>query len=199
MRRVLSLLAVGAALSATAVYAPAQEKAVPPPMKEVYTAPAYAGEKVTVVATVEAVDLATREVTLRGPEGNTVTITAGEEVRNLPQVKVGDRVEVTYYQGLALELGPSGSGIQKRTEVVTARRAEPGEKPGGAVLQTVTATGTVKAIDPKARTVTIRGAKRTLVLKVAENVDLGKVKVGDEVQALYQQAMAISVKAAEAK
>ena len=36
----------------------------------------------------------TREVVLRGPDGNSVTVTAGPEVRNLTQVRRGDRVVV---------------------------------------------------------------------------------------------------------
>lgn len=39
-------------------------------------------EVVQVSATVEALDKEMRTVTLKGPEGNTVTFTVGEEVRN---------------------------------------------------------------------------------------------------------------------
>ena len=44
-----------------------------------------------IVATVEAVDAAKRQVTLKGPKGNVVPLTVGPDVRNLAQVKVGDR------------------------------------------------------------------------------------------------------------
>jgi len=55
---------------------------------------------ITETATVEAVDQATRVVTLKGSKGNVFDIKAGEEVRNLVQVKVGDQVKVKYYQRL---------------------------------------------------------------------------------------------------
>jgi hypothetical protein len=42
-------------------------------------------------ATVEAVDVDNRLVTLKCPEGRLVTIKAGEEVKNLPQIDVGDK------------------------------------------------------------------------------------------------------------
>src|SRR5215475_4748801 len=62
----------------------------------------------TVQATVEAVDLAKREVTLRREDGQLVTLTVGEEARNLPQVQKGDVVTATYQVGLVMALGPPG-------------------------------------------------------------------------------------------
>src|SRR5262245_17977573 len=44
----------------------------------------------TATATVTAIDAATRRVTLRNETGNEFVVVCGEEVRNLPQVKVGD-------------------------------------------------------------------------------------------------------------
>ena len=49
-----------------------------------------------------------------------------DEVRNLPQVRVGDRVVVTYQQDLAVYLtGRTGTGISTRTDTLSAGRAEP--------------------------------------------------------------------------
>jgi hypothetical protein len=208
MHQVKLVMIAVAALAATVSCAPMQETAAPqaakpeavtPPMREQYYAPGMVGEKVTIVASVEAVDLATRQVTLRGPQGNTVTITAGEEVRNLPQVRVGDRVIVEYYQGLAMELSPSASGIRKRIDTTSVDRAPLGQKPAGMMTQTVEVDATVQAVDRKARTVTLRGPKRTVTLKVAEGVDLDPVKVDDQVHATYQEALAIAVRPAEGR
>ena len=49
-------------------------------------------QKRKIVATVEAIDVAKREVTLKGPKGKVVPLTVAPDVRNLEQVKVGDRV-----------------------------------------------------------------------------------------------------------
>ena len=54
-----------------------------------------AGGLVDVTATVEAVDMATRMVTLRGDEGDVLTFLASDEVRNLGQVEVGDQVTIS--------------------------------------------------------------------------------------------------------
>jgi hypothetical protein len=51
-------------------------------------------QTITARAKVQAIDLATREVTLVGPEG-VFTIHAGDAVRNLDKIKVGDTVVAT--------------------------------------------------------------------------------------------------------
>ena len=175
----------------------ASQAVPPPPTVKQFTAPGMVGQKLTITAVVEAIDLATRQVTLRGPQGNTETIKVGEEVRNLPQVKVGDRVVVEFYQGLAMALTSSTTSFRKRVETTTAQRAALGQRPAGMVVQTVEVDATVTAVDPQARTVTLRGPKRTLNLDVAKDIDLNQIKVGDRVHAVYQEALAISVRPAE--
>src|SRR4051794_25083279 len=64
---------------------------------------------VTVKAKVKAVDLKHRLVTLKGPMGNTFVVEVGPAVRNLPQVKVGDNVVLSYYEALAFQIKPAGS------------------------------------------------------------------------------------------
>jgi hypothetical protein len=51
---------------------------------------------VALSATVEALDLETRMVTLRGPKGNKVTMKVGDHVKQLDKVKVGDTVAAEY-------------------------------------------------------------------------------------------------------
>src|SRR5277367_2444367 len=58
----------------------------------------------TLSAEVTAIDLAKREVTLKGPLGNEVTVTAGEAVKRLDEVKVGDFVRVDYLVSVVAEL-----------------------------------------------------------------------------------------------
>ena len=43
----------------------------------------------------------------------------------------------------------------------------------------------------------LRGTQRTLTLKVADDVNLDDIKVGDQVVARYTQALAISVEPKE--
>ena len=55
----------------------------------------------TLVATVEAIDQASRTVTLRGSKGNSVTLEVDPSVKNLTQISVGDTINVAYYESWA--------------------------------------------------------------------------------------------------
>jgi hypothetical protein len=73
-------------------------------------APGMAGVAQTteVSAKITAVNAATREITLKGPKGNEVTVVAGPEVKNFAQLKVGDNVTAQYVEWLVLELKKGG-------------------------------------------------------------------------------------------
>jgi Cu/Ag efflux protein CusF len=151
---------------------------------------------VTVRATVEAIDLQKREVTLKREDGEIVTLVVGEAARNLAQVAKGDVVTATYQVGLVMALGPPGKE-PVRVDDTQAARTAPGQKPGGAIQQTTAVTATVVGIDTGTRTVTLKGPKQTVSLPVSKDVDLGKVKVGDQVGAVYQESLALTVEPAK--
>jgi len=52
---------------------------------------------------VEAIDLTNRQIALRGPRGNVVSLKATEDVK-LENVKVGERIGVAYAQALAMQM-----------------------------------------------------------------------------------------------
>jgi Cu/Ag efflux protein CusF len=59
--------------------------------------------QVTVTATIDAIDKKAHTVTIKGPEGNAETIKV-KNPKNLEGVKVGDLVDITYAQALAVAL-----------------------------------------------------------------------------------------------
>src|SRR5690242_8005658 len=59
---------------------------------------------VSASATVEAIDLEKRLVVLKREDGTTVTVQVDKRVKNLPQVKVGDRVQVNYREAIAFQV-----------------------------------------------------------------------------------------------
>src|SRR6187401_2411136 len=59
---------------------------------------------ISVPARVQALDVEKRELTLKGPLGNEVTLTVDKEVKRLGEVKVGDEVTAKYYVSIAGEL-----------------------------------------------------------------------------------------------
>ncbi|MBK1887858.1 DUF1254 domain-containing protein [Marinobacter sp. DY40_1A1] len=156
------------------------------------------GEGATVTAIVVAVDWDNRALVLRTEDDELIRLEVSEEARNFPQVRAGDRVVVAYSIGVALALSPSdaSNGMRERVDTVTLDRTELGQKPGGTLRSTIHATGVVRAIDPELRTVTFDGAEHTVTLAVDEDIDLPNIHVGDQVDALYQESLAISVEPA---
>ncbi|HVN33155.1 MAG TPA: hypothetical protein VMT45_14350 [Thermoanaerobaculaceae bacterium] len=159
-------------------------------------------ETKTVKATVKAIDLATRHVTLTTPDGMDHDFTVGTQARNLPQVKVGDDVYVQYQEALAVDVSEADptKPLPQPTEAVATDRAEAGKKPEGAVARTVTLNGTVQAIDLAKKTATIKGSGgNTVEVKMQHPERWQNVKVGDTVTARYSEALAISVQPAGPK
>ena len=55
-------------------------------------------------STVEAIDLATRKVTLKDHEGKVQTIEVADDVQNLENVKVGDQVVYQFTEAVAVDI-----------------------------------------------------------------------------------------------
>ena len=53
---------------------------------------------------VDAIDKAQRVVTVRDEKGNKDTFHAPPEMQRFDELKVGDRINLTYYQGIAFEV-----------------------------------------------------------------------------------------------
>ena len=197
MRR--SLIAIAAATLASAIALPAAAQAA---AGETATKPAgvVALGEVKLSATVEGVDAAKRLLTLKGPAGNVETFEVDAAVKNLGQVKKGDVVAVSYRESLAYEVrraGAAGPGVTAAGGVTTAK---PGEKPALAAARQVTATVTITAIDAKIPTVTFKGpAGNERTIKVKDPGRLAGVKVGDTVDLVYTEALAVAVEPAPKK
>ena len=156
-----------------------------------------AEQAVSMTATVEKIDVAKRLVTLRGEDGKVATITVSEAVKNLPQVKVGDQVNVAYYESLAYEVHKPGEAQPGVNVLDASARAKPGEKPAAMAGEAVTITSMIESIDQDAPTVTLKGPEGNLVtVKVRDRAKLAHVKVGDLVDITYTRALAVSVEPA---
>ena len=143
-------------------------------------------------ATVEALDLANRMVTLRGPQGNVVRLRVDESVKNLPQVKVGDQVVAKYYESVAVRMAEPGDPVATAASGVTT--AKPGEMPAGVTSKQVSVTASVEAIDKMTPSITLKGPEGNVVtVRVVDPKNLEKVKVGDKLLITYTEALAISV------
>lgn len=156
-------------------------------------------KQVASTATVEKIDQTTRVVSLRGEDGKPFTIKAGPEVRNLPQLKVGDKVVATYYESVAYSVHKPGAVEAGATAAVGAARAEPGEKPGAIAAEVITVVATIVGIDKATPSVTLKKADGDVVaIKVRDPKRLEGVSVGDMVEITFTEALAISVQPAAA-
>jgi len=153
----------------------------------------------TVSAKVVALDKDRRLVTLQGPLGNQFRVVAGKEVRNFDQIKVGDELVVTHAEALTLELKKGGDGIRERVESQGAARAPAGAKPGMAEVNRVSILANVVALNARTQTVTLRGVEHTVDLRVPDKKQFKLIKVGDQVQATYTEAVAVSMEPAAKK
>lgn len=157
--------------------------------------PGVAGvaQTIKITATITAIDKATRDVTLKGPQGNEVTVTAGPEVKKFDTLKVGDQVDVQYVEALTLELKKGGGMAVARTTQQGAVGSKPGEAASGAVGRQVTIVADVVGLDPAKQVVTLKGPQRTVDLKVPDPEQFKLIAKGDQVEATYTQALALAV------
>jgi hypothetical protein len=154
---------------------------------------------VAFTATVEAIDHATRMVTLRGPEGDQVTFRADDEVRNLDQVEKGDEVRVELIEAFMVRVVKPGEALPGVSAGRTVERAEPGARPRATSIESLTVTSTVTQVDRANRTVTLRSADGQLAtVPVRDPAQLEHVAVGDLVEVTATQALAIAVEAPDA-
>ena len=176
--------------------------AVPALAEEPKAAPGKIGtsETVMVKATVEAVDPAARTVTLKGPRGKTFTVSVDEKVGNLSSLKVGDEVVAKYYEALAWDVKKAGTSTMQPG---ITESADAGKVGGGRTAigkRSVRMVVTITAIDAAAQKVTVKEPDGpTSVIKVKNPANLVGVKVGDQIEVKFTQALAVSFEPAPKK
>jgi hypothetical protein len=146
-----------------------------------------------VTATVVAINSATRTVTLKSADRGLVDVVCGDDVKNFAQISVSDNVKVSYQEALTIELKKVRAPLAA-SGTAGEVRAAPGARPGGAVGREVTVLADVVAVDPKKSTITLKGPAGNMVdLKVRNPDHFKVVKKGDQVEAVYSEALAVSV------
>jgi Cu/Ag efflux protein CusF len=154
-------------------------------------------DSVRVTAKVVGIDPAAHTLTLQMPEGNTRTFRFSKNVKNLAQLKVGDKITATLTDALAVWVQKKGgppSATERMTESVMLT---PKGVPEAAVAtKTVRITGKIHHVDTQNRTVTIAlPDNRSKTFKVGSNVkNLASLKAGDDVVVRYTEALVISVR-----
>jgi len=162
--------------------------------------PVMVSDSVEATATIEAIDQATRMVRLRGADGRSWVVQAGPDVRNFGQIKAGDLVKVRYTEAIAAEVVKPGAGVTSTGATTALQRADVGGLPGA--TGTVSMKGVVKvaAVDTVNNTVDITAsdgtARRIKVADPKAREFIRGLRVGDEVQLTFSEALAVSVEPA---
>jgi Cu/Ag efflux protein CusF len=172
---------------ATALAASSALAQAPKPIQE--------SDVVTVTATVEAIDKANRQVTLKGEKGRVVTVTVPPEVERFDAMKVGDKVTARYIESVAVRvLAPGETEPEAAVDLGVTPR--PGEKPGATVANKVDVKVKVQAIDKQTPALTVQTPTGNSVsFKVRDPKRLEKLKVGDEINVTYTEALLLTVDA----
>lgn len=161
-------------------------------------APIGVAEEAVVSGKVVDIDPSSNAVLVQGPRGNLVEIVAGDEAKNIGNVKKGDIVTLTRGAAVVAALEPIGSkdtALMEQVERVS--RAPEGGKPGVMREITTTITAQITKVDTAKRTVTFRGPRETLrTVKVQDpNIDLASIKKGQMAKFVIKEVVAITVKA----
>jgi hypothetical protein len=160
-----------------------------------------AEQTTTINAVVETVDPTSRELLLRGQggaqSGALRSMVVSPRVQRLNQIRPGDRVTVQYYQALAAQAVNPLSGTSQPFEGTRVDRRETAIRPGGEVTRVRRGRVTVTAVDPATSTISFIGPNNVSRVVVAQNPEvqafIRRLRVGDQVDLVYEEALAISV------
>lgn len=143
-------------------------------------------------AIVESVNRETREIRVLDAEGRLTTFVASDMVVNFDQIEPRDRIVTEYLESVAVFVVPEGTPTLGDMGLVEV--APMGAKPGVAVADTFVVAAQIDAIDADSRMVTLRGEDGFQTpIRVADDVDLEQLVIGDEVRMRVTEAVAISV------
>ncbi len=147
--------------------------------------------------TVLSVDKQDRSIVVKGPDGEAKKIELTEDVTNFDQIHTGDEVVVEVYSALAMQLAKPGEEFTDTASGMVAV-AQPGTKPKLVLVDMVEVLARITEIEQATREMTVTGplGNSVTLLLPDELKKFDEQKVGDEVNARYVEAFALSVQTA---
>ena len=154
-----------------------------------------------IVAEVEgevvAVDLEARELVVRGPGGNFVTLSAREDGVDISQIVPGDTIIADYVASIEAEVRQPTAEELAEPWVVIGEQGNTGADDSvtaAGVARLVRAVCTIEAMD-RAGNVTIKDARGRLHTIGGVELDkLDNVRLGDSVVIVFTEALVMSLK-----
>jgi hypothetical protein len=164
---------------------------------------------ISMVATVQAIDVTNQIVTVVGPNDNWVEVKVKPE--HIKLIKLKERITISYADEVAvglrkLDKAPAAdsfaqdeeAGMSMNAPTVTEQDWVESTPQGATDLTTIEITDTVAAIDRNQRTITFAGTGgKTRTIAIGPAVQgFNMIEVGDDVALLVTRAVAIDVKPA---
>jgi hypothetical protein len=179
MKRLTTMLSAFAVALALALPSWAQVKELPK-------------QTVTVTGTVETIDQSRRAVNIKTADGKFVAVDVPASAKRFDELKVGDKVGVTYNNNVFVRLKPAGEAAVDSADTSSTMGKE--MRPGGTAMTTRTMTATVAEIDKSASSMTFvasngwKYSRRIVDPKVFD-----QVKVGDKVDITWSTEVNFAV------
>lgn len=194
------IMLAAAAISPWALPNPAMAQDRPPNPRLSNVIPRSA--EVDIHAKITNINPSTREVTLQGRSGKSVTAVAGPNVR-LEMLKVGDTVNAQYFSSVAFQISKSqpGNAAPQNENQMAQIIAQPATAPGGVAVRLTRLQGLVVGLDLAANEVDMvnpsgGGVYTIEVTDPARQALLSQLKIGDTVTAVVSQTLLVSVEPA---
>jgi hypothetical protein len=157
-------------------------------------------ELVTLSATVAAVDVEKRMLSLEDEMGHVFTFRVDDSVKRLDEIEVGDEIVTDFYVSLAAEIREPTAEEKDSPLVIVegAGRASADAPPAAGAGRVIKAVVTVEGLDRPARLLTVKGPRGNyLTIRVKDVANLKKLSLGDTIVVTYTEALAISVEKAK--
>jgi hypothetical protein len=118
-------------------------------------------------------------------------------VRNFDQLHVGDKVTVSYYQGIAAQMAKGGKTMSEPVGSTFGYRAAKGAQPGAGAGASMTGTVTIEDVDPSTHSVAFRSSDGSVHVISARSPQMQQfvdtLKHGDVVEVTYTESLAVKV------
>ena len=184
MKRFVVAFIAAALLMSTARIALAQTKTVTPVMR-------------TETATVEAIDVPSRTLTLRKPDGTFVTIVAGPEIKRFAEIKIGDKITARFYENIVVRVKKPGEpDVDTKSQITSpwGRRSRVAPRPRSGPSRPRS-----PHIDETMPSVSFTGSNGwNYTSKVQDLAALASFKVGDKVDIVVTDAVLVSLESGAA-
>ncbi len=151
---------------------------------------------VSMAGTVTTLVKDTREITLKGADGELVTVVASDAVKRFDEIAVGDVITFEYYTYMKAEFRePTAEEIaEPLTILAEAGKALEGMDPAAAVGAIVKAIVTIEILNRPNMLATVRGPRGNyLTIQMEDEILIQRLNIGQKVILTYAEAIAVSL------